>query len=137
MEAYYSNQASNSMPHFSGNYRQRGSEFGALAAGIGRVALPLARRVIFPAAKKIGRELLVQGAPELLEFATKKKSAKQALKSTVNTTAKNKLEGHFNVVRKQSIAKGHFRRKHKKVSTKEKDHFSKSKPTKESIGFLL
>ena len=52
MEAYYSNQASNSMPHFSGHYRQRGSGFGALAAGIGRVALPLARRVIWPAAKK-------------------------------------------------------------------------------------
>ena len=35
MEAYYSNQASQSMPHFSGHYRQRGSGFGALAAGIG------------------------------------------------------------------------------------------------------
>ena len=42
MEAYYNNQASNSMPHFAGHYRQRGSGFGALAAGIGRVALPLA-----------------------------------------------------------------------------------------------
>ena len=42
MEAYYSNQASQSMPHFSGHYRQRGSGFGALAAGIGRVALLLA-----------------------------------------------------------------------------------------------
>ena len=88
MEAYYSNQASNSMPHLSGNYRQRGSGFGALAAGIGRVALPLAKQVIWPAAKKIGRELLVQGAPELLEFATKKKSAKQALKSTVKKQQK-------------------------------------------------
>ena len=41
MEAYYNNQASNSMPHFSRHYGQRGSELGALAAGIGRVALPL------------------------------------------------------------------------------------------------
>ena len=83
MEAYYNDQAFNSMPHFSGHYRQRGSGFGALAAGIGREALPLARRIIWPAAKKIGRELLLQGAPELLEFATKKQSAKQALKSTL------------------------------------------------------
>ena len=89
MEAYYSNQASQSMPHFSGHYRQRGSGFGALAAGIGRVALPLARRIICPAAKRIGRELLVQGAPELVEVATKRKSAKQALKSTVAKTARN------------------------------------------------
>ena len=50
MEAYYSNQASQSMPHFSGHYRQRGSGFGALAAGIGRVALPLAKKFIWPAA---------------------------------------------------------------------------------------
>ena len=86
MKAYYNDQASNSMPHFSGHDKQRGSGFGALAAGIRRVALPLARRIIWPAAKKIGRDLLVQGAQELLEFA--KKSAKQALKSTVKKTAK-------------------------------------------------
>ena len=93
MEAYYSNQASQSMPHFSGHYRQRGSGFGALAAGIGRVALPLARKFLWPAAKKIGRDLLVQGAPELVEVATKRKSAKQALKSTVAKTARKQIGG--------------------------------------------
>ena len=41
-----------SLPHFSGHYRQRGRGFGAFAAGIGRVAIPFARRVILPAAKK-------------------------------------------------------------------------------------
>ena len=93
MEAYYSNQASQSVPHFSGHYRQRGSGFGALAAGIGRVALPLARKFLWPAAKKIGRDLLVQGAPELVEVATKRKSAKQALKSTVAKTARKQIGG--------------------------------------------
>ena len=93
MEAYYSNQASQSMPHFSGHYRQRGSGFGALAAGIGRVALPLSRKFLWPAAKKIGRDLLVQGAPELVEVATKRKSAKQALKSTVAKTARKQIGG--------------------------------------------
>ena len=93
MEAYYSNQASQSMPHFSGHYRQRGSGFGALAAGIGRVALPLARKFLWPAAKKIGRDLLVQGAPELVEVATKRNSAKQALKSTVAETARKQIGG--------------------------------------------
>ena len=93
MEAYYSNQASQSMPHFSGHYRQRGSGFGALAAGIGRVALPLARKFLWPAAKRIGRDLLVQGAPELVEVATKRKSAKQALKSTVAKTARKQIGG--------------------------------------------
>ena len=93
MEAYYSNQASQSMPNFSGHYRQRGSGFGALAAGIGRVALPFARKFLWPAAKKIGRDLLVQGAPELVEVATKRKSAKQALKSTVAKTARKQIGG--------------------------------------------
>ena len=91
MEAYYNDQASISIPHFSGHYRQRGSGFGALAAGIGRVALPLARGIIWPAAKRIGRELLVQGAPEIAEFTTKKKTAKQALKSTVAKTVKKTI----------------------------------------------
>ena len=93
MEAYYSNQASQSMPHFSGHYRQRGSGFGALAAGIGRVALPLARKFLWPAAKKIGLDFLVQGAHELVEVATKRKTAKQALKSTVAKTARKQIGG--------------------------------------------
>ena len=107
MEAYYSNQASQSMPHFSGHYRQRGSGFGALAAGIGRVALPLAGRIKWPAAKRIGRELLVQGAPELVEVATKRKSAKQALKSTVAKTARKQFGGslHSRITRGRQVIK--------------------------------
>ena len=81
------------MPHFSGHYRQRGSGFGALAAGIGRVALPLARKFLWPPAKKIVRDLLVQGAPELVEVATKRKSAEQAVKSTVAKTARKQIGG--------------------------------------------
>ena len=77
MEAYYHNQAT--MPHFSGHYRQRGSGFSALAMGIGRVALPLARKFIVPAAKRIGKELLVQAAPELIDMATRKKTQKTSL----------------------------------------------------------
>ena len=108
MEVYYSNQASQSMPHFSGHYRQRGSGFGALAAGIGRVALTLARRIIWPAAKRIGRELLVQGEPELVEVATKRKSAKQALKSTVAKTARKQFGGwslHSRITRGRQVIK--------------------------------
>ena len=91
MEQYYAKQAS--LPHFSGHYRQRGSGFGALAAGIGRVAIPFARPVIIPAAKKLGRELLMSVAPELIDVAMKKKSPKQALKNTVTKTARKYLGG--------------------------------------------
>lgn len=91
MEAYYANQAS--LPHFTGYYRQRGSGFGALAAGIGRFALPLAKKFIIPAAKKIGKELLIQGAPELIDVITKKKTPKQAAKTTIKKTVKKQVGG--------------------------------------------
>ena len=89
MEQNHAKQAS--LPHFSGHYRQRGSGFGALAAGIGRVAIPFARRVFLPAAKKLGRELLMSAAPELIDVAMKKNSPKQALKNTVTQTARKQL----------------------------------------------
>ena len=93
MDAYYHNQAT--MPHYSGNYRQRVSGFGALAMGIGRVALPLARKFLVPAEKRIGKELLIQAAPELIDISTKKKTPKQALKNTVkNTINKQVGTGH-------------------------------------------
>ena len=136
MEAYYNNQASNSMPHFSGHYRQRGSGFGALAAGIGRVALPLARRLIWPAAKTIGRELLVQGAPELLEFATKK-SAKQALKSTVAKTARKQNGGALQRGRKAIYRRRSKNKAYKKPSPSKKKIISrKTKPKRSRSDFF-
>ena len=115
MEAYYSNQASQSMLHFSGHYRQRGSRFGSLAAGIGRVALPLARKFLWPAAKKIGRDFLVQGAQEFIEVAAKIKSAKQALKNTVSKTARKQIGGSL----QSRIASGRkiIRRKRRQYTT--------------------
>ena len=75
MESYYTNQAS-SLPYFSGHYRQRRSGFGALASGIGRITLPLARKFILPAAKRVGKELLLQSVPELVDVVSKKKIRK-------------------------------------------------------------
>ena len=113
MEQYYAQQASNSMPYFSGQYRQRGSGFGALAAGIGRVAFPIARKIIWPAAKKIGRELIAQAAPEFLDVVTKKQSAKQALRNTVTKTARKKLGGaRFSKRKRANQTKPTISRKH-------------------------
>ena len=137
MEAYYyNNQASNSMPHFAGHYRQRGSGFGALAAGIGRVALPLAR-LILPAAKTIGRELLVQGAPELIEFASKKKSAKQALKGTVAKTARKQIGGALQRGRKAIYRRTSKKKAYKKQSPPKKKIISrKTKPQRSRSDFF-
>ena len=92
MEAYYQQQSVS--PYILGHYRQRGgSGFGALAAGIGRAALPIARKFLWPVAKKIGRELIVQAALELVEVVAKKKSPKQALKLTVQKTVRKQVGG--------------------------------------------
>ena len=88
MDSYYHQQAN--LPIFSEHYRQRGSDFGALALGIGRVALPLNRKFVIPAPKNIGKELLLQAAPELIEVATKRKNPKQALKSRSQKPSKSK-----------------------------------------------
>ena len=74
MGAY--NQQQLVSPYFSGHCCQRGSGFGALAAGIGRAALPISRKLACMK-KKNGRELILQAAPELVDVVTKKKPPKK------------------------------------------------------------
>ena len=93
MEAYYA------QPYFSGHYRRRGSGFGAHAAGIGRAALPNARKFVLPAVKRIGKELLLQAASELIEVASKRKTSKQALKSNVTKNVRKQVGGSMGVYR--------------------------------------
>ena len=91
MEAYQ--QQKSVSPYFAGHYRQRGSGFGALVAWIGRAAIPIAKKFLWPVAKKIGRELFVQAAPEIVDVVARKKRPKEALKSTVQKTIKNQVGG--------------------------------------------
>ena len=128
MDSYYANQET-SLPHFSGHYRQRGSGFGALAAGIGRVALPLARRFILPAAKRTGRELLKQGVPELVDVVSKKKSPKQALKNTVSNTIEKQTGGR---ARQQRPRKQIGSRSNKLTKQRKTSFISKSRAPKRS-----
>ena len=92
MDSFYANQAT-PLPHFSGYYRQRSSGFGALAAGFGRVALPLARRFILPNAKRNGKELSRQFVPALLDVVSSKKLSKQALKNTISKIVEKQTGG--------------------------------------------
>ena len=87
MDSYYTNQAS-ALPYFSGHYRQRGSGFGALASRIGRIALPIARKFILSAAKRVGKELLLQSVPELMDVVSKKISNASAEKHDIKYSQK-------------------------------------------------
>ena len=127
MDSYYANQAT-SLPHFSGHYRQRGSGFGALAAGIGRVALPLARRFILPTAKRIGKELLKQSVPEILDVVGSKKSPKQAFKNTIAKTVKNRLG---DLDEKLHVGGGQVESSHRKRSTNAIKPFQRTELQKE------
>ena len=48
-------------------------EFGALAMGIANITLQLARIFLVPTAKRIGKELLIEAAPEFIDIASRKR----------------------------------------------------------------
>ena len=70
MEVYYQHQPVS--PDFSGHYPNEAEVFWGLAAGIGRAALTIARKILWPVAKKIAREVIVQATPELVEIVIRK-----------------------------------------------------------------
>ena len=94
MDAYYTGQAV--LPHFTGYSRQRGSGIGSLAAGVGRVALPFAKKFLLHAVRSIGKDLLANTLPELVEIVSKKKSPRQAAKSAIRKTIKKQIGGRKN-----------------------------------------
>ena len=61
------------LPYYKGIGRQRGRGFGALAQVIGRTAIPLLRKYIVPAAKRVGADLLEFAVPEVAEVVSWKK----------------------------------------------------------------
>ena len=109
MQFYYSRQAV--MPHLSGHTRQRGSGLGSLAAGVGRITLPFAKKELLPAVKSIGKELFVQSLPELMDVAMKKKSPKQAAKSAVKRTVKKQIEGSASFKKSRTVKRNSRRKK--------------------------
>ncbi len=89
------------MQVFSGPLRQHGAGFGALAAGVGGIAIPLIRQYVVPAAKKyalpvikrVGRDLVHAAIPEVTSVIQGKKRGRQALKSALKTTASKQFGG--------------------------------------------
>ena len=135
MESYYTKQAS-ALPFFSGHYRQNGSGFGALAGGIGRIALPLARKFIIPAAKRVGKELLLQSVPELMEVVSKKNFQNKRWKTWYQIQSKSKqvcsLALRMRQKRMNRRRSKHSGSKARKVSKKRKVVISKHKQPKRS-----
>lgn len=79
------------MPYFKGVPRQRGRGFGALAAVVGRSALPFLAKYVAPIAKTLGKNLVEAALPELVSVVEGKKKIKQAFKDTGKTTIKRQV----------------------------------------------
>lgn len=90
MDAYYSNQIQ--LPYFAGAARQRGSGLGALALSIGRFALPIFKNVLYPAAKRFGKELLSESVPVLADVAAGKTTLRKGAKRTLKGAAIKSLQ---------------------------------------------
>lgn len=121
MQSYYQNQAQ--LPHFGSYRRQRGSGLGTLVMGAGRVALPLLRQYALPAAKSLGRELIRQGLPELIDVVTENKKPKQAIRDTIKKTARKQVgrgyrRKNYSKVQKNKSMKTNRKRASKRVLPK-------------------
>jgi hypothetical protein len=92
VDSYYNSPFTN---YYAGSARQRGSGFGALALGIGRTILPLARtglRKLAPIALSMGKEFVRDIAPELLDAAiTKRKPNKKAFATSAAKAVKKQI----------------------------------------------
>ena len=79
------------IPFYRGVGRQRGRGFGALAQVFGRSAIPLLRKYIVPASKRVGADLLVFDVPEIAEAVGGRKNIKTAAKSVGRQTLRKQL----------------------------------------------
>ena len=104
------------IPYYRAVGRQRGRGFGALAQVIGRTAIPFLRKYVFPAAKRIGADMLEFAVPEIGEVVSGRKNFKTAAKSVGKKTLKKQLgEGEGSRRRKGTEGVRQASRKHRRI----------------------
>ena len=79
------------IPFYRGIGQQRGRGFGALAQVIGRTAIPVLRKHIVPAAKRVGSDLLEFEAPEKGEVVSGRRNFQTAAKRGGRHTLRKKF----------------------------------------------
>ena len=81
MTRWKSTTNSNYFDHtFQGTVANEALLFADIAAGIGRAALPIARKFLWLVIKKIGLQRIVRAASELIEVVSNKKISKTSNK---------------------------------------------------------
>ena len=114
------------IPHFSGVPRQRGRGLGALAGTIARIAFPILKRFVVPAAKKIGRDAIDIAIPQVEDVLSGKSCVKKAIKKTASSTFK-KIGGHRKKIRRSRAKAKRFISKRKKRKRSREDFSKKVK----------
>ena len=104
------------IPYYRGVGRQRERGFSALAQVIGRIAIPFLRKYIFPAAKRVGADLLEFAAPEIGEVISGRKSFKSAAKTVGRQTLRKQLGEGEGSRRRKGAAEGSLRTAGRQVS---------------------
>ena len=76
---------------YTGVGRQRGRGFGALAQVFGRTTIPVLRKYIVPAAKRVGSDLLDFAVPKIVQFVGGRTTFRTAAKSVGRQTLRKQL----------------------------------------------
>ena len=79
------------IPFYRGVGRQRRRGLHALAQVIGRTAIPVLRKYIVPAAKRVGADLLEFAVPEIAEVVSGRRNIKTAANSVGRQTLRKQL----------------------------------------------
>lgn len=109
---------------FAGAPRQRGFGFGAVATKFGRAALPVLKKYIWPAAKRIGADFARQIAPELGDIIEGKTTPKRAVKRAASRTARNQVAA---VTKKRKIISSETNSRNSRSKKPKQDIFAKLK----------
>ena len=99
------------MPHFSGHTRQRGSGLGSLAAGVGRVALPFAKKSTSTSCQIDREGIFCSKLTRIDGCCHEKKSPKQAAKSAVKRTVKKEIGGSASIMKSKPVERNSRRKK--------------------------
>ena len=79
------------IPFYRGVGRHHRRGFDALAQVIGRTAIPFLRKIIVPAAKRVGADLMEFAVPENAEVVSGRKNFRAAAKSVGRQTLRKRL----------------------------------------------
>ena len=70
---------------------QRGRDFGALARTVARTTLPILKKYVLPAPKKIGRDVVESALPEIGGILSGQSSIKKAVKKNAKSTIQKQV----------------------------------------------